>query len=497
MADRARRFAGGLAELGVSRGDVVAIYMENSADLVTAMFALGHLGAAGAPVNTEYRGELLAYVLNDTTARIALLDASLMPAFAAASRGYDKLTQVVVRGTTSAAHMELDMTDFARLDCAESLSTLTPTDQSDLFMVNYTSGTTGPSKGVLFPNGHVLSFAEDWLRCMHFSNDDVLYTPMPLFHTLGMILGMFSVLLSGGTVHLDGRFSASQYWSRAKACGATVGHAVFPMIPFLLSREPGPADRDHHMTRIWTGPSGYTEEFKNRFGVDVYEVYGLSEAGVVSYARDFGQVPPGSCGQLNSDRFEIMLVDTADNPVPPHVVGEAIVRSRQPFTSMLGYLNKPDKTAETFRNLWLHSGDRLYADDNGWLFFVDRAKDMIRRRSENISAYDVELVLGKYIAFSEVAVIAVPSEFEDDEIKVCAVLREGQALSVGDLSEFCRTNLPRHMQPKYLEILADLPKTPNQKLAKYKLKEHGILGQTGGTIDLATGQIADAITPRT
>ena len=489
MASAARRVASGLAELGVQRGDIVPLYMENSADVVVSMFALAYLGAAGTPVNTGYQGELLAYVFNDTGGSMAIVDDSLLDPFLAAAPSYDRLSGgtgvAVVRGAAESVSVpEMRTVAFSDVAASPALTDGVAARQSDVFMVNYTSGTTGPSKGVLFPNGHVLVFAEDWVRCMAFTEDDVLYTPMPLFHTLGMILGMIATLIAGGSAYLDRRFSASRYFAKAEECGATVGHAVFSMIPFLLNREPSPGDRTHKMDRIWTGPSVYAAEFKERFGVDIYEVYGISEAGVISYPTDVTEVPPGSCGRPNTARFEIALVDEEDDPVPPGVVGEAIVRPHVSATSMVGYLGKPDKTADAFRNLWFHTGDRLYADEDGWLFFVDRAKDMIRRRSENISAYDIELVLNRYPPIAESAVIAVPSAFEDDEVKACLVMRDDVEFDLAHFVEFCRSNLPKIMVPKYVEILTELPKTANEKIAKYKLKEHGIAGPTGRTLDI-------------
>jgi crotonobetaine/carnitine-CoA ligase len=497
MVSAARRLAAGLAKVGVKRSDVVALYMENTADVVVSMYALAYLGAAGAPLNTDYQGELLAYVLNDTGASVAIVDTSLLERFRVAARGCERLNggsgAVVVRGERQGEALDgLNTVAFADIAADVELAEPVSARQNDVFMVNYTSGTTGPSKGVLFPNGHVLTFAEDWVRCMAFTEDDVLYTPMPLFHTLGMILGMIATLLAGGSAHLDRRFSASQYFIKAKECGATVGHAVFSMIPFLLNREPSPADRDHVMDRIWTGPSGYAAEFKDRFGVDIYEVYGISEAGVISYPTEIASVPSGSCGRPNTARFEIALVDEEDNPVPTGAVGEVIVRPHVAATSMVGYLGKPEKTAEAFRNLWFHTGDRLRADEDGWLFFVDRAKDMIRRRSENISAYDIELVLNRYPPITEAAVIAVPSAFEDEEVKACLVMRDKVEFDVRHFVQFCRSNLPKIMVPKYVEILTDLPKTPNGKIAKYKLKKHGITGSTGRTVDTDTGAIAGA-----
>ncbi|AWW35542.1 AMP-binding protein [Streptomyces cadmiisoli] len=486
--ERTKRLAQGFSDLGVTKGDVVVLYMGNSTDMVMCMLALGRIGAAGAPINTEYKGELLGYVVNDTGARVAVVDEELCEVFQQTRPLFDALSaeaggKVVIRGAVNGG---ADLVPFHTISTARPLHDLVPTDPSSLFMVNYTSGTTGPSKGVLFSNGHVLTFAHDWTKCMGSTSDDVLYSPMPLFHTLGFILGVISTLLKGGAMQLDRRFSASQYWARAIECGATLGHAVFSMIPFLLKQPPSDLDRAHGMRGIWTGPSGYAKEFRDRFGVRIYEVYGQSEIGVATFPVDWDKVPAGSCGQPNHDRFELRIVDSTESPVGPNTSGELLVRPREPHTTMLGYLGKPEKTVEAFANLWHHTGDQMYVDDDGWYFFVDRAKDMIRRRSQNISAYDIELVINKYPLVIEVAAIAVPSEHEDEEIKVCVVVDGG--FGIPAFIDYCRGALPRAMVPRYVEIVEEIPKTANQKLAKYKLKEFGIAGMTGKTYDVERGR---------
>ncbi|MGY4783273.1 AMP-binding protein [Rhodococcus opacus] len=484
---RTKCLAEGFAGLGVGRGDVVVLYMGNSVDMVMSMLALGRLGAAGAPINTEYKGDLLTYVVNDTRARIALVDSDLLPVFVSPRNSFQHLSSaaggtIVVRGEL--AESTDDFVSFEQVSSAVPREGLVATDPSTLFMVNYTSGTTGPSKGVLFPNGQVLTFAHDWTKCMGSTSNDVLYSPMPLFHTLGFVLGVISTLLKGGTMQLDRRFSASQYWTRSIECGATIGHAVFSMIPFLLKQPPSEFDRAHSIRRIWTGPSGYAKDFYQRFGVQIYEVHGQSEIGVAAYPVDWDQVPEGSCGQPNLDRFELRIVDNFEAPVGPNTPGELLVRPREPHTTMLGYLGKPEKTAEVFANLWHHTGDQMFVNEDGWYFFVDRAKDMIRRRSQNISAYDIELVINKHPAVMEVAAIAVPSEHQDDEIKVCIVVDPEGQFDFHEFIDFCRDALPRAMVPRYVELVDAIPKTANEKLAKYKLKEYGILGMTGKTFDV-------------
>jgi carnitine-CoA ligase len=493
---RAKRLATGFRDLGVGRGDVVALWMFNSCDLVACMFALGYLGAAGAAVNTDYKGEMLAYVMNDLGANVAVVDAELMEVFGEASAafdqfGVDKPGTVVVRGEWDRALFGGVTTGFDVLGSAGELGEIEATCQSDLFMVNYTSGSTGPSKGILFPNGQVLVMGYDWSTIMSFGEQDVLYAPLPLFHTLGMILGVMATLVTGASVHLDRKFSASQFWSRAKACNATLAQAVRATIVLLYRKPPAPHDKDHRLRKIWSILASLSDEFYERFGVRTPELYGQSETGLVSYSADSRDAPAGSCG-WPSPRFDIAIVDGDDNPVEPGTPGEIVVRPRVPYTMMMGYMGKAEKSLESFRNLWHHTGDLVRQDEDGWLYFVGRAKDMIRRRSQNISAHDIELVLGTYPGLDSIAAYAVPADFGDEEIKVALVGAKTIEFEMTGFLAFCRDKLPKMMVPRYVEVIDEMPVTGNQKIAKYQLKESGILGITGKTYDVEAGAYVSA-----
>ena len=484
-ADRARSIAGQLAERGVMAGDVVVLYMHNSVDMVTCTFALGYLGAAASPINIEYVGDLLTYVVGDTGADLAIVDASLVEQFLAAADGVEAFAHgtVIVRSdVTDEVELGRPFVDFDELRVGAHPLPPVSIDQSTTALIIYTGGTTGPSKGVIVTNGHALTFASDWTRCVAYTGEDVLYGCLPLFHGLAYLLGVLPTLLCRAKMVIDRRFSASNFWERAIAADATVVHSIFSMVPILLSRPPSDVDRAHRVRAMYIGPSKYADEFRDRFGVELIEVYGQSETGVVTYAP-FGQLPAGSCGRVNP-HFEVRIVDEMDIEVPPGQPGEIIVRPKVPYTMMRGYLSKDTATVETFKNLWHHSGDRGIVDEDGWFYFVDRMKDCIRRRGENISSYEVELVITQHPQIVECAVFAVPSDLEEDEVKACVVVDDADRFDPIEFQQFLVDRMARFMRPRYLEVVESLPKSAAQKIEKYKLIEAGVGGPTGTTLDL-------------
>lgn len=488
VAAIATRLACGFAALGVRPRDHVAAMLTNSADFVHVTFALAKLGAVLVPVNTAYKDEILRHVLASSDSSMLVVDERLLDQVAGVIDQVEHLKAIVIRTGESAAeasarplpNLGRPALAFANLLNQGADEPRTAVRPGDLQAIMYTSGTTGPSKGVIVPHALALICAEDSKRYLAYAPGETIYCPIPLFHAGALWDGMMVALLLGSPIAIVERFSASRFWSDVRYFGANVAMGIFSMIPILLKQPPKPDDKDHPLRAFYLGKSSLDEQFNARFGVRAVETYTSTEAGLVT-GSPYGEWRTGSCGQVNHDSLEVDVFDENDRPVPPGEHGEIVVRPRRPLALFGGYYNYPRETVECFRNLWYHTGDRAYRDDDGYFYFVERIKDAIRRRGENISAFEVEHVVNAHPAVLESAAFAVPSELEEDEVAIAVVLRRGVSLAPEELSAFCTEHLPDFMVPRYIEFVGELPKTPIGKLAKHELRARGDHGLTPKT----------------
>lgn len=479
----AARLAHGLADHGVAQQDHVAVMLPNCADFLYVIFALARLGAVAVPINTEYKGDLLRHVMETSGATRLIVDEPFVERVAAVEAGLPDLRSLVVR-TERAVDRSLQT---ATLPLKELLGNAdhaprAPVRFSDLQAIMYTSGTTGPSKGVMVPHALALTCTVDSMKYMDHKPDETIYCPLPLYHAAGLWDGMMMALVAGSPIAVVERFSASRFWDDVRAFGATQAMGVFDMIPILLNRPPSPDDRNHQLRRFYMGKSVLDPALFERFGVHSVETYTSTEVGIGT-GSPFGEWRIGSCGQANDERHEVAVVDEQDREVGPGEHGEIVVRPKQPYVITTGYYNYPRVTTETFRNLWFHTGDRAYRDEDGYFYFVDRIKDSIRRGGENISAFEVEQAVNAHPAVLESAAFGVPSELEEEELKVAVVLQPGAELDPAELAAYCRDRLPGFMVPRYVEIVDELPRTGTGKIAKHVLRKEGDGGITDRTWD--------------
>jgi carnitine-CoA ligase len=481
----ANRVAQGLIALGVGRGDHVAVMLPNCADFLYVVFALARLGAVAVPVNTGHRGEMLRHVLASSDSTTLIIDAGYADRLVPLASRLPGVGRLIVR-TDSDAGAPPDPLAVPAVPLSSLLEhgDEAPSEDiafSDLQAIMYTSGTTGPSKGAMVSHALALTCAYDSLNFLD-RWGKTTYCPLPLFHAAGLWDGMLSALLSGGSIAIVDRFSASRFWDDVRYFDAKVAMSVFSMIPILLNRPPDPRDKDHPLETFYMGKSVLDEPLRKRFGVRSVETYTSTEVGIAT-GSPYGEWKAGSCGQAHDERFEVTVVDERDLEVGAGEPGELVVRPRQPFVITTGYYGSPEATADCFRNMWFHTGDRVWRDEDGYFYFLDRMKDAIRRRGENISAFDLECEVNMHPAVLESAAIGVPSELEDEEVKLAVVVRPGASLEPGELVEYCEQQLPRYMVPRYIEFVDSLPRTPTDKVAKYRLRADGDHGLTPATWD--------------
>jgi crotonobetaine/carnitine-CoA ligase len=450
----------------------VAVLLGNTAAHIDAWFALGKLGAIEVPVNTAYTGELLRFMLAQCQAELVICDAQRLGAVAGVAAGLPLLRAVICAGEdASTRDEEVSVVSLASLyrDGELTPAAIGPASPG---VILFSSGTTGPPKGVLHTNGGCVRLGRYNAEVMGYGPDDVLWNCFPLFHQNARYTGVIPALDVGAKIVLEARFSASRFWDNAIATGVTAFNYLGAVIQMLWNQPPGPADRGHAITRAFGAgaPKEIWPQFEERFGVTLTEVYGLTEAPMATVNRRPGELRAAG---RSSDLFEVAVVDEEDRPVTARV-GEIVVRPRVPCAFMVGYDNAPEVTVEAFRNLWFHTGDRGRMSAGGDLYFVDRQKDCIRRRGENISSWEIESVLARHPGVLESAAYAVPSQFSDDEVMVALVPRPGAELDPALVHAFCASQLPAYAVPSYIRVMAALPHTPTERIQKFRLREEGV-----------------------
>ncbi len=471
----AERDAAALAELGVANGDLVALMLPNAIQYVELFFGMAYRGAAVVLVNTAFRGYMLEYVLNDAACPVLIADPEYLPVLWESREQLQHLRTIAVTGDASAAAEWDDRFNKTRVVSlttitaqADAAALATRARHSDLHCVVYSSGTTGPSKGIMISNAHSVVKAVEVLRICGYSENDILYSPLPLFYSMGLLRGVLSVALVGSSIAIKDRFSVSEFWDDVRFHGATVGHCVFSIPKMLEQAPPTAGDRDHSLRCMFNAQ--HDPAFEERFGVKCIESYGLTEGGNALYNRFDEPVVPGSCGRV-SDEWEVRLADTEGSEVPLGDTGEILLRPKEPGRIMLGYLNKSEATTTAFRDLWFHTGDLARRDERGFYFYQGRNKDVIRRRGQNISGWEVEQILLSHPDVGDAAALAFPSEVGEDDLRVVLVAREGlDTIDLADVAAFSENRMPAFMVPRFFEQVDDLPRTPSGRVEKYKLE---------------------------
>ncbi len=474
------RVARHLAALGVAPGDNVALLLPNGLAFCLAWFGVAKAGAVMVAVNTEYQGAFLRHVLTNCAARVLICAPDTLAHVAAIEDELPDLETVVVPG--------FDGTNpFRRLRCVAweeyrgqpDTDPAVPVTYRDTACIMYTSGTTGPSKGVLMPHAHLYLFGLGTIEHMGLTADDVFYIVLPLFHANGLFMQLYATLIAGANAVLRERFSASAWLDDVRRYQATATNMLGVVSAFVVNQPPTPHDRDHRLRAVGVAPNiaELDAAFRERFGVrEVFGLYGMTEVNIPLYTQA-GVARPGSCGKPWERYYEVKIVDPdTDEEVPRNQTGEIVVRPKQPYGFMSGYNRMPDQTVEAWRNFWFHTGDAARMDDEGYVYFVDRIKDCIRRRGENISSFEIESVIAAHPAVADVAAVAVPSEIRggEDEVKVVVVLKPDHTLDPGALIAYCEPRMPRFAVPRFVEFADTLPKTPTNKVQKHRLRSAGV-----------------------
>lgn len=466
--------AGALSALGIRAGSSVCLMLGNSPDYLKLWFGLARLGAAKVPVNVHLKGEGLAYVIDHSAATVLVIEADLLSRVLPLRDAIPRLQIIVVRGESSPTPPPcLRWSDL--LAQTEGSYTSKTAHPEAVHAILYTSGTTGSPKGVMLSHDAYLNsaraFAEQFVKA---SANDTFYTCLPLFHINAQAHTVLPAIGLNATMAIGNRFSASGFWDEICHHQVTIFNSLASMIPILCKQPPNPRDQDHQarLTACAATPKDVWLEFEERFGVRIIEGYGLTETAGFCVSNSPDNVRVGSIG-MPMDFVEAQIIDQEGREAKPGRHGEIVLLSRTPHAFMEGYFKMPVQTNKAMQSGWFRSGDMGYADADGYLHFVDRIKQSIRRRGENISSWEVEKIVNAHPKVLESAAVGVPSAVGEEEVKICIVPRLDEAIDPLDIIRWCEERMAYFMVPRYVDLRDALPKTATERVEKYKLKQEG------------------------
>jgi crotonobetaine/carnitine-CoA ligase len=485
------RFAHVLLDLGLVAGQPIVSMLDNNVDAVTTWIAANKISVISVPLNTALIGQFLRHQIEDTGPALLVCEARYLSRVLEIEDQLTTLKTVLVRGAfepapgSSLTIVALD--DYRGTD--DSAFEELP-DPGALNALIYTSGTTGPSKGCMITGNQMCHFARMLTRSAPFGPDDIYWTPLPLFHMNALATGVVSVMLVGATISFAPKFSVSGFWPAIEASGATVV-SILGSLGTMLAR----ADEHEAMARCFgqvhtVKGNPFPEEIKSiwrdRFGAKKVgsNVYGLTEGLLTSMPAD-GAYAEGSSGKA-APELDVRIFDDNDNEVPIGTTGEVVCRPLMPDIIFKGYWRRPEDTLKVWGNLWFHTGDIGKFDDNGFFYFVDRKKDYLRRRGENISSFEMETSILTHPAIEQVAVHAVPSDLQEDDLKVTAKLKPDAVLTEEDLCRWLVDRVPYYAVPRYIEFRPELPVNPQGRVLKFQLRDEGA---TPTTWDIETSNV--------
>lgn len=474
--ERSNRLAQGLLAQGVEQGDRIATLLDSHADSVALLIAASKVNAVYVPINTANKGEFLRNPLGNSGAKILISEAKYLERVEAIREGLPDLKDIYVRGNTEGSGA-----DFSSLYSSDSGDTGIDPGPSDIAGIIYTGGTTGPSKGCILSQNYIANQALRTREMCDPRPGEVNWTCLPLFHLNAIVVTILYSVVSQTTAAITPRFSLSRFWSDIEKSGASVASVLGSMIPLIAnlpdSDEMLRCKGQLRMARGAPFPGELQEIWSNRFGVEIVgaHVYGLTESSFVSMLSydEAKDAPPGSSGKRNYRDFEVMIVNDDFEELPCGQTGEVVLRPCRPNVMFEGYWGRPQETLDVLGGMWFHTGDIGKFDENDFFYFVDRKKDYLRRRGENISSYEMETTFALHPDVNEVAVHAVPSALTEDDIKITVVKEAASTLSEYELAVWAIDHVPYYAVPRYIEFRAQLPKNPVGRILKNQLRDEG------------------------
>ena len=490
---RANRIANSLIARGVQPGESVSVMLPNCEEFIPVWYGILKAGAVMSPINTAYKGDFLSWTINLVEAKKLVISDLYLDRLDLIKGELPLLEHVIVMKTGKQEGPDPSL-KWEPLEALMEGSDAEPDgitySWTDDARIMFTSGTTGRSKGVIKQNAADYFSARGLLEVVSATAgksveslvDDTFFSCLPLFHSNAQVLSGYPALVAGGRVAYVERFSSSKFWQQVKDAEATVFNSIGAVSYFIWNIPPSDLDRAHKVHTCFAAPApkDIYNEFQERFGVKFIEGYGLTETGMATYMDPTQPAVAGSMGKANPG-YEVTIVEPGtDRPLPPDTPGEIVVDMKIPNIVMRAYYGMPEKTADDFRNLKLHTGDLGRMDEEGYFYFMDRVKDYIRRRGENVSSMEVERQASDHPNIKEAAAIGVKAgegaSSEDEIMIVC--IPEGDAPDPVEYTHWMAERMPYFMVPRYIRFVTELPKTPTERVQKVKLRDEGITADT-------------------
>lgn len=472
LHETSNAIAHNLKKLGIQKGDHVLVFLFNGPEFLKIWFALVKLGAVMVPLNTSLRRYDLTHIIKDSNAKAIVLDAALLENYLEIRKEVNLPLEIILTG--EAGNRVEGMIPFFTLEDGPIDNLQTEILHSDPACILYTSGTTGKAKGAVLPHFCYINSGIAIAKAHGTQPEDRLFTALPLFHIGAQLVIPIPAIIADASFALAIRFSASNFWGQIRRYECTIVHYLGSLVQILMQQPERPDDADNPAVKMVGGgcPKDLWRKFEKRFGVTFLEGYGLTEGACITTWNPPGKVKLGSIGlPIAHQRVEIVNED--DEIVPPSVRGEIVIRPEVPYSMMLEYYQNPEATLKAYRNLWFHTGDIAYRDEEGYLYFTGRKSNFVRRRGENISAEEVEEVINTHPDVKESAVVGVPSTMGDEDVKAYIVAQKGP-IAPEDLIKWCEERIAYFKIPRYIEFADRLPKTETNRIERHKLKAFGI-----------------------
>lgn len=468
--DQSNRMANALLDHGIEKGSNVAVFLENSPEYLSLWFSLAKIGAVMVPINVDHHGETLSHILEDCDPDMIVIDESTRENYETVRDEFqDELPELTIAETKGTGYHRFDETFPEYTNQAPTVSI----DPGDAMGIIYTSGSTGEPKGVILPHYSYLNTGWEFSHnVLDIDEEDRLFTTLPLFHCNAQQTTVIGAMLAGTDFVLAAEFTPESFWKEIREHDVTVFNYIGGMIPLLYKLDKEPEDHENP-AKYGIGaaaPVEIIEEFEDRFGVTLIEGYGLTETATVATINQPDSRRLGSIGKSLS-YTTVDIVDTDDTPLPPEETGEIVVRPDRPNTMMKRYYGRPSETVDAWQNLWFHTGDLGYKDEDGYLYFVDRKEYAINKQDEVISSFEIERAIAEHHKIQEVSVFGVPNERGNEDIKAVIVPRPDVELTPVAVMRHCEQRLTYFKQPRYVELVPELPKTPTERVKKYKLQD--------------------------